>query len=71
MSTFSFRLTEDERKLIEEYAKAHNISAGELVRETTLEKIEDSVDIELFKKAMEQNEPTYSHDEVKKELGIE
>lgn len=42
---FSIRLTEEERKLAESYAKIHAISIGEAFKKSLFEKIEDEYDI--------------------------
>ena len=70
---FSIRLTEVERKLAESYAKLHSISLSEAFKGALFEKIEDEYDIALADMALreyEKNPKTYSHEEVKKMLGL-
>ncbi|QPR66069.1 CopG family transcriptional regulator (plasmid) [Lysinibacillus macroides] len=73
MTTISLRLDEQDSILIKNYAKAHNISISELVRQAVMEKIEDEMDIHLYNQAMsnyQQNPETFSFDTVVKELGL-
>lgn len=55
MSTISLRMNEEEEKLIQEYAKANNVSISELFRSSVLEKIEDEIDLELYQQAMQEH----------------
>ncbi|AUB53789.1 MULTISPECIES: type II toxin-antitoxin system RelB family antitoxin [Enterococcus] len=51
-STITFRIPDDEKELVAEYAKAHNSSLTELYRTSVLDKIEDEIDLKLLKDAM-------------------
>jgi len=51
-STITFRIPDDENKLVAEYAKVHNSSLKELHRTSVLDKIEDEIDLKLLKDAM-------------------
>src|SRR5699024_1534076 len=55
MSTISLRMNKEEEKLIQEYAKANNVSISELLRSSVLEKIEDEIDLELYQQAMQEH----------------
>lgn len=71
--TISVRLSEEDTKLIKNYADINNISLSELVRNAILEKIEDEYDLECYKRAIEKfnkNPKAYTLDEVKKELDL-
>ena len=71
--TISLRLSEQDAKLIKDYAKLNNISVSDLFRQTVIERIEDEIDLEAYNKAYEeyQKDPkTYTLEEVKKELGL-
>ena len=71
--TISLRLSEQDAKLIKDYAKLNNISISDLFRQTVIERIEDEIDLEAYNKAYEeyQKDPkTYTLEEVKKELGL-
>ncbi|MCD8328901.1 MAG: DUF6290 family protein [Ruminococcus sp.] len=48
---FSIRLTEQEKKLAESYAKLHSVSLGEAFKNALFEKIEDEYDISVFEEA--------------------
>lgn len=51
-STITFRIPDDEKELVAEYAKAHNSSLTELYRTAVLDKIEDELDLKQLKDAM-------------------
>ena len=48
---FSIRLTEDERKLAESYAKLHSFSLSEAFKRALFEKIEDEYDLAVGQEA--------------------
>ena len=48
---FSIRLTEEERKLVDSYAKIHSISVGEAFKKALFEKIEEEFDIDVADEA--------------------
>ncbi|TKP27185.1 antitoxin [Enterococcus faecalis] len=62
-STITFRIPEDEKELVLEYAKAHNSSLTELYRKAVLDKIEDEIDLKTLRNAIEISKE-------KKEIGI-
>lgn len=69
----SLRLSDEDSKLIKDYAKTKNISVSELIRQTVIEKIEDEIDLEAYNKAYAEfikDPKTYSLDEVEEELGM-
>ena len=71
MGTISLRMDEEDAKLIKEYAKAKNITVSALFRNAVLEKIEDEIDLELYRTAMEQhieNPQVLSFDEMMNEI---
>lgn len=71
--TISLRLSEQDAKLIKDYAKLNNISISDLFRQTVIERIEDEIDLEAYNKAYEEylkDPKTYTLEEVKKELGL-
>ena len=51
---FSIRLTDEERKLADSYAKLHSISIGEAFKNALFEKIEDEYDIAIANEAYEE-----------------
>ncbi|MCD7726870.1 MAG: DUF6290 family protein [Ruminococcus sp.] len=69
----SLRLSDEDTKLFKSYAKLHNITISELVRQSVLEKIEDEYDLKVYEKAIaefEKDPVTYTLAEVKEELGL-
>jgi RHH-type rel operon transcriptional repressor/antitoxin RelB len=71
MATFSLRVGKNEERLLREYAKIHNISVSELLRDAAIEKISDEIDLSLFDKAIAAMSTTFSLAEVKKELDLD
>lgn len=71
--TISLRLSEEDTKLIKDYAKVNNMSVSDLIRQAVIEKIEDEIDLAVYNKAIEayrKNPKTYTLEEVEKELGL-
>ena len=69
----SLRLSEEDTKLIKDYAKVNNMSVSDLIRQAVIEKIEDEIDLAAYNKAIEayrKNPKTYTLEEVEKELGL-
>ena len=65
----SIRMTKEEKRLAESYAKIHGMSLSEAIKSALFEKIEDEFDIaeaELALKEFEKDPVTYSHEEVVK-----
>ena len=48
MSTISLRVSEEELKLFQDFAKLNQISLSELIRRTMLSKLEDEYDLQVF-----------------------
>ena len=71
--SFSIRLTPEEKKLAESYAKMHSTTVSEAFRRALFEKIEDEYDIAIADEAYKEykaNPKTYSHEDVKKMLDL-
>ena len=69
----SIRMTEEEKQLGVAYAKLNGTSLSEAMKRAYFEKIEEEYDIALADAALreyEKNPKTYSHEEVKKILGL-
>lgn len=49
--SFSIRLTEEEKKLADSYAKLHAMSLGEAFKRALFEKIEDEYDLTVAEEA--------------------
>lgn len=48
---FSIRLTEQEKKIADSYARLHSMSLGEAFKRALFEKIEEEYDISVFEEA--------------------
>ncbi len=48
---FSIRLTEEEKRLAESYAKMHSVSVGEAFKRALFERIEDEYDLTIAEEA--------------------
>ncbi|MDM1545287.1 hypothetical protein HX037_05240 [Ignatzschineria indica] len=73
MTIVSIRLNREEEKIFKEYAAFHGQSLSTLFKNSVIEKMEDELDLKLLKEAIAYNEEhpeTYTHDEVKKALGL-
>ena len=73
MSALSIRLNDEEKKIINAYAKFNNKTITQVVKEAILEKIENEFDLNELNKAIEEYEKnpiSYLSDEVWKILGI-
>lgn len=71
--SISIRLNEQENELIKNFAKVNNMSVSEFIRKTVMERIEDEIDLEDYKKAMSEykkNPKTYSMKEMAEALGL-
>ena len=69
----SIHFSHVERDPIERYASANGLTVSGFIRRAVMEAIEDGLDIEICRKALKNYEgdpKTYSHDEVKRELGL-
>lgn len=53
---FSIRLTEQEKKLADSYARLHSISLGEAFKQALFEKIEEEYDIAVCDEAYKEYE---------------
>ena len=71
---FSIRLTEQEKKIADSYARLHSISLGEAFKRALFEKIEDEYDIavceEALKEYAESGRKSKPIEELWQELGI-
>ena len=74
MPTISLRVSEEELKLFQDFAKLNQTSLSELIRRTMLSKLEDEYDLQVFS-AYEAAKAcgkvkSYSHEEAWAELGL-
>lgn len=71
---FSIRLTEEEKRLADSYAKMHSVSVGEAFKRALFEKIENEYDIaiadEAYKEYLADGKKSAPISELWKELGL-
>ena len=70
----SIRLNDSELAAIKTYAASYGMTVSECIRRAILEQIEDEYDLQVFEEAYaeyKKNPVAYTHEEVKKELGLE
>jgi len=70
---YSIRFTPEEQALIEQYASLYGLTISDVVRRATMEMIEDELDVEICRTALknyEKDPRKYSHDDIKKGLGL-
>ena len=69
----SIRMTEEEKQLADAYARLNGTTLSDAIKRAYFEKIEDEYDIVLADAALreyEKNPKTYTHEEIKKMLGL-
>ena len=75
MPHVSLRVTDQEKSWMESYAKVHGINLSDAIKEAFFEKLENEYDLKIIKDYEEEkakgNMKYYSHEEVKKELGLD
>ena len=72
MPTITIQVTDEEKEIIEDYAKSHDISVSEVLVETFFEKLEDAYDLKAIEEyEADPDKTTYSLKEAAKMLGIE
>lgn len=72
--TISVQFNDEDSRLFSKYAEMHNMTLSDLVRQAIMERIEDEHDLRIYNEAMEEfkkNPVTYSHEEMKKMLGLD
>ena len=63
----SLRLSKNDEQLFKKYAKMHNITVSELIKQSVLKRIEDELDLETYKemlKSYEQDPKTVDLDQI-------
>ena len=74
MSHITMRISEEEKKLFESYAKVQGITMSDALKNALIEKLEDEYDLKCVKKHEKQKAKGlvkyYTHEEVIKELGL-
>jgi uncharacterized protein (DUF1778 family) len=72
-ATFSVQLTDENIRLIEEFAERSGISVSDFISQSVLERLEDECDLIAYERAREEfekNPVTYTLAEVERELGF-
>lgn len=72
--TISIRITEEQKKIAEAYAKCEGVSLSEAIKRAFFDAIEEEYDVAeakaVSKRVKEGKEKTYSLDEAEKILGL-
>ncbi len=71
--TMTLRISDEDSRLIKDFAKLHGMSASEFMRRAALEKIEDTLDVRAAEKAYAEylaDPVTISHEEMGRMLGF-
>jgi len=75
MPHISLRVTEEEKNMMDGYAKVHSVSLSEAIKEAFFQMLEDEYDLRTIreheKEKAKGNMKYYSHDEIIKELGLD
>ena len=75
MPHISLRVTEDERFIMENYAKLQGLNISEAIKDVFFSRLEDEYDILRIEKHRARKSKgevkMYTHDEVMKELGLD
>ena len=72
MPMITLQVTDEEKEIIEDYAKSHDVSVSEVLVETFFEKLEDAYDLKAIEEyEADPDKTTYSLKEAAKMLGIE
>ena len=73
MDTINVRVNEEDKRLLESYAKTNNKTISDVIRESIDDIIENEIHLKLYQEGMKEFEKdpvTYTHDEVLVELGL-
>lgn len=74
MSIISLRMNKEEEHLIKEYAKLNNITVSELFRTSVLARIENDIDLKLYREAIKEhryNPSDISFNDMLRELDLD
>lgn len=72
MPHISLRLSDDEKNLMDNYAKLNNTSLSNIIKKVFFEKLEDEYDLKTIREyEADPNKKMYSHEEVGRLLGLE
>ena len=71
--TVTLRISDNDSRVIRDYAKLHGMTVSEFMRRAAMEKIEDEIDLDVALRAKAEydaNPVSYSHDDVGRMLGL-
>ena len=71
--TVTVRMSDEDTRLIRDYAALQGVTVSEFIRRAALEKIEDELDVRAAEKAYAEylaDPVTYSHEEMGRLLGL-
>lgn len=72
MPMITLQVTDEEKEIIEDYAKSHDVSVSEALVEAFFEKLEDAYDLKAIEEyEVDPDKTIYSLKEAAKMLGIE
>ena len=75
MPHVSLRVTEEERSIMEGYAKVQGVNISEAIKNVFFQRLEDEFDLRRIQEHRDKKArgevKMYTHDEVLKELGLE
>jgi hypothetical protein len=67
----TIRIPDEDKELIQAYARMHGMSAADVLRTSAIERIEDEFDLRELEEAIATSNGEFiSHDELKKRLGF-
>ncbi len=69
-SPISLRLPDKMNIILDSLANELHITKSKLIKEAIMERIEDYLDIKSINEIVSKNEPTVSHEELMRELGL-
>ena len=73
-TTMTVRLSQEDKDIIAKYAETKGRSISDIVREAILDRIEDELDLEIYRRTIEEyrkDSVCYSPEETAKRLDIE
>ncbi|NLC41380.1 MAG: ribbon-helix-helix protein, CopG family [Erysipelothrix sp.] len=72
MSIINVRMNEKEKELIKKFAETRGSSMSDVMKQAVFSLIEDEIDLDIYNQAiLRENEKTYTHNQILKELEIE
>lgn len=66
----SLRLPENVNAVLDTLASELHITKSKLIKDAIMERVEDYLDMKAIDSILSKNEPTISHEELMRELGV-